>query len=63
MLAWKNASDVERSGLLEKLLGKEIAGSAKITDCMNAASAVPGHSDLPIAMVAKACASQADQPV
>ena len=65
MVAWKTASDKDRSELLEQILGKQTAASAGITKCMNETSMAPGHSDLPIGEVAKVCASsgKADQPV
>lgn len=59
MQAWKHASEAERSALLKKL-GFE---GANVARCVDEASAIPGHSELPISEVAKACASQADQPV
>ena len=63
MTAWKQATDAERSDLLEKLLGKDSNGLAKVSACINGASAEPGHAGLPIAEVAKACASKEDEPV
>lgn len=64
MSAWKGASDKERSGLLDEVLGKG-AGTGKVLQCMDETSKVSGHGDLPIAEVAKACASpkNGDQPV
>ena len=63
MTAWKQATNAERLELIEKLLGKDSVGSDKVMTCMNGASAVPGHAELPIAEVARACASEAGQPV
>ncbi len=57
MKAWKNASDKDRSELLEQVIGKDAAQSAGVAKCMNETSATPGHSDLPIGEVAKVCAS------
>ena len=65
MKAWKNASDKDRSELLEQVIGKDAAQSAGVAKCMNETSVTPGHSDLPIGEVAKVCASsgKSEQPV
>ena len=65
MQVWKKATEAERSTLLEQLLGKSAAGGAAVAKCMDATSTTPGHADLPIAEVAKACASvgKSEQPV
>ena len=63
MSAWRQASDKERSELLKQLDGG--AEKAGLRRCMDETSKTPGHVDLAIAEVAKACAAagNADQPV
>ena len=63
MNAWRQASEKERSELLKQLYGG--AEKAGLRRCMDETSRTPGHIDLAIADVAKACASagNADQPV
>lgn len=65
MQAWKHSTGPERSALLEKILGKEIAGNAKVARCMDETATTPGHTDLRIDEVAKVCAMPGNlgQPV
>ena len=62
MQAWKSASPDERAKVLEQILGKPGVG---VADCMDETSVAPGHAQLPITEVAKACAStkKAGQPI
>ena len=65
MQAWKGASDRERADLLKQLLGDQSSGNPRLSRCMTETSATPGHANLPIGEVAKACASagKSEQPV
>ena len=60
MQAWKTASGKERSDLLASVLGKDAAGNAGISRCMDETSKTEGHADLPVSEVAKACAKPAN---
>ena len=65
MAAWSSASADEKAKLAAEVLkrdGRE-GGAAGVVKCLDAASGVPGHADLPIRTVVKACAKQDGEPV
>ena len=61
MAVWKGASAEDKSKLVKKLLKQ--GGSARIISCLDAASSVPGHQDLPISEIVKACEQEGGEPV
>lgn len=64
MSAWKASSEKERSDLLKQLFGDRESENARIRQCMDETSKIPGHTDLNIGDVAKVCATAgAGEPV
>ena len=57
MSSWKSAPSQERTELLRSLSGNPTndAQRAAIAKCLDEASGVPGHADLEIGEIVKAC--------
>lgn len=60
---WLQASEADRSHLLDELLGGERPASrAKVAECMKSAAEIAGHCELRIGDVAEACSEPATPP-
>lgn len=61
MAAWKNASAAEKGVVVDKVLNGH--GGTSVIKCVDAASNAPGHSDLPVLRMIKACDKSGNEPV
>lgn len=61
MQAWAAASPTEKDDLLRKMdaSGGEAASKAGVRSCLDDTAKAPGHSNLPISEIFKACSEQA----
>ena len=65
MASWRSASTAVKTKLVTALMkrdGRE-GGAAGVVKCLDAASGVPGHADLPIGEIVKACEKEGGEPV
>lgn len=65
MAAWGKASADDKAKLVAELLKRQTLESAtpKVVECLDAAANIPGHADLSIATLVKACAQVAGEPI
>lgn len=61
MQAWAGASSTDKDNLLRKLdtVNSGEASRDRVRSCLDETSKAPGHTNLPISEVAKACSEQA----
>ena len=65
MAAWRSASVEVKTRLVTALLKRDgrDGGAADVVRCLDSASSVPGHADLPIGEIVKACEKDVGEPV
>ena len=65
MASWQSATNDEKTKLVTELLKRDGRESAapSVVKCLNAAASVPGHADLPISQIVKACEADGGEPV
>ena len=65
MASWRSAPSAEKAKLVTELLkrdGREDTAPS-VVKCLDAAAGIPGHADLPISQVVKACEKDGGEPV
>lgn len=65
MASWRSASAEVKTQLITALMKRDgrDGGAGNVIRCLDAASGVPGHADLPIGEIVKACEKEAGEPV